>query len=113
MATRVPEYLFLYESLTVSIPETGATGIGSSKTLTATFSSVRGTLTAIGSLVATATAASGVYAITFARSSFLTDLTASVGKRVWLFLDDGAAWRDVYEYQVTDVDPDLIPALSY
>jgi len=111
MANRVPQYLFLYHSLAIAILETGPTGLGSGKTLTATFSSVRGTPTVIGAQTATATAFGGYYTITFARSGFLTDLSPFVGKRVWLFLDDAAAWRDVYEFQVTDIAPDLLTQL--
>ena len=111
MANRAPQYLFMYHALGITIPETGPTGLGSGKTLTATISSVRGTPTVIGAQTANTTASSGVYSITFDRSGFLTDLSAYVGKRVWLFLDDAAAWRDVYEFQVTDIAPDLLTQL--
>jgi hypothetical protein len=35
-----------------------------------------------------------------------------VGKAVYLHISDGVAWRDVYHYVVTDVDPDLMDPLT-
>jgi hypothetical protein len=110
MPTRRREYLYLYESLAISVPEAQ---LGSGKTLTAKVCATgRGDPAAIGTLTATATAAAASYDITFAMSSFVSQLgTAYVEQTVFLHLSDGVAWRDVYEYVVTDLDPDLLPPL--
>jgi hypothetical protein len=45
-------------------------------------------------------------------ASFVSQLAAAyVEQAVFLHLSDGVAWRDVYEYVVTDQDPDLLPPL--
>lgn len=110
MATRRKEYLFIYVSKTIEIPESE---LGSGKTLTGTFSSTsRGAPSAIGSLSESATALSEQYTLEFLRADFVSQLGADyIGKSVFLHLDDGAAWHDTYEYVVTDVDPDLLPPL--
>jgi hypothetical protein len=110
MPTRRREYLYLYESLAISVPEAQ---LGSGKTLTATIcASNKGAPAAIGTLTATATAVAASYDITFAMSSLVSQLgTAYVDQTVYLHLADAVAWRDVFEYVVTDVDPDLLPPL--
>lgn len=110
MATRGRQYLYLYESLDVSIPEAQ---LGGGKTLTATFcASNRGSPVAIGTLTETATAVAASYDVTFVLADLVSQLGASyVDTTVYLHLTDSVAWRDVYEYLVTDIDPDLLPPL--
>ena len=107
--TRAPQYLYIRESLSIVIAESE---LGSGKTLTAKICATNtGDPADIGSLTGTATASASAYTITLARSALVTDLADRLTKRVWLHLDDGAAWHDCREYVVTDVDPDLLPAL--
>lgn len=108
---RARQYLYIYESLLIEIPEAE---LGSGKTLDAKFSTLsKGKpSTAIGSLSATATAAAAKYSIVFARAAFMTDLGDKIGQAVNLHLDDGAAWHEVYPFLVTDVDPKLLPELT-
>jgi hypothetical protein len=111
MATRRREYLYLYESLSISIPESQ---LGSGKTLTAMIcASNRGAPADIGTLTETATAVSSSYDIEFVMADLVSQLgTDYVGKAVYLHISDGVAWRDVYHYVVTDVDPDLMDPLT-
>ena len=106
MATRRRQYLFIYESLSVSIPESQ---LGSGKTLTAKFcASSRGDPADIGTLTETATAVSASYDVEFVMADLVSQLgTDYIDQTVYLHLSDGVAWRDVYEYVVTDLDPDL------
>jgi len=110
MATRRRQYLYLYQSLLVEIPESQ---LGVGKTLTAKFCATgRGDPAAIGTLTQTATAVASSYSVTFVMASFVSQLAAAyVEQAVFLHLSDGVAWRDVYEYVVTDQDPDLLPPL--
>ena len=110
MATRRRQYLYLYESLDVSIAEAE---LGAGKTLTAKFcTSNRGDPVAIGTLTETATAVTASYDVTFVLADLVAQLgTSYVDTTVYLHLTDGVAWRDVYEYLVTDIDPDLLPPL--
>lgn len=107
MPRRALEWLYIRESLSVSIPESE---LGSGKTLTAKFSATaEGDPADIGSLTETATASASAYSVEFTRADLVTDLaTAYVGRRVYLHLDDGAAWHDVWPYKVTDTDPSLL-----
>jgi hypothetical protein len=111
MATRRRQYLYIYESLAISIPESQ---LGSGKTLTAKFcESSRGDPSDIGTLTETAAAVSSSYDIEFVMADLVSQLgTDYVGKPVYLHLSDGVAWRDVYSYVVTDVDPDLLDPLT-
>ena len=110
MATRRRQYLYLYESLSVSIPESQ---LGSGKTLTAKFcESSRGDPADIGTLTETAAAVSASYDVEFVMADLVSQLgTDYIDQTVYLHLSDGVAWRDVYEYVVTDIDPDLLPPL--
>lgn len=110
MTTRRRQYLYLYESLAISIPESQ---LGAGKTLTATIcASQRGAAAAIGSLTTTATAVAASYDATFALSALVSQLgTNYLDATVYLHLTDSVAWRDVYEFVVTNVDPDLLPPL--
>ena len=110
MATRRRQYLYLYESLSVSIPESQ---LGSGKTLTAKFcESANGDPADIGTLTETATAVSSSYDVEFVMADLVSQLgTDYVGETVYLHLTDSVAWRDVYEYVVTDKDPDLCEPL--
>jgi len=104
------QYLYLYESLAISVLESQ---LGSGKTLTAKFCATSpGNPAAIGTLTATATASGGTYAITFPMSDLVSQLgTAYIDEPVFLRLSDGTAWTDVYEFVATDIDPDLQPQL--
>lgn len=106
---RKRQYLYLYESFRVTIAESE---LGAGKTLTAKFcASAAGDPSAIGSSTKTATASGGNYTITYTRTELQSALGTMNRRDVWLHLDDGTAWRAVYGYNVTDTDPDTLPAL--
>lgn len=110
MATRTREYLYLYDAFEIVDTEAN---LGTGKTITAFFSESRkGSASAIASSTKTATGSGGTYTITYSRSDLQTALSAYVNKTVYLHLDDGAAAHEVYEYVVTDTDPDLLPTLT-
>lgn len=110
MAPRRREYLYIYVSKTVEITEST---LGSGKTLTAKFcASANGDPSAIGTLTETATASGSLYAVEFTMADLVSQLgPAHIGETVYLHLTDSVAWRDVYEYVVTDKDPDLCEPL--
>lgn len=111
MPTRARRYLYIRESLAISIPESE---LGSGKTLTANICATSsGNPSAISSCTGSATASGSAYSITIARSLLQSALgTTYLNKSVWLHLDDGAAWHDTWEFVVTDVDPDLLAVLT-
>ena len=111
--SRLTQYLYLNEQLRVSVllAEEGA-----GSTITAKLcESDAGTPSAIGSLTATATTTSGspaAYTVTFSAASLTSGLAAYVGRRVFLHVSSSAnGWYEVYPYQVSDRDPDLLPQL--
>lgn len=109
MGNRRARYLYIRESLSAVLLETE---VGSGKTCRARICATKaGDPSAIGSSSASATASGGLYTLTIARATLVTDLAAMLNQKVYLHLDDGAAWHDVYEYVVTDVDPDLLADL--
>ena len=106
---RAKQYVYLYESLGVTISEAQ---LGTGKTLTAYWAtSKKGAPSALSSSTKTATASGGNYSITYSRTELQTFLASLIGQTVYLHLDDAAARRDVWEYVVTDTDPDLMPTL--
>lgn len=111
MTIRAPQYLYLYTAFPVSI-----TGLGTGKTVTAKFSATReGNPSAIGSLTVTLTetGSTGNYTGTFARADLLSELGSTyVNKPVYLHIDDGVVFHDVWPFRATDVDPDLLSPLA-
>ena len=106
---RAKQYVYLYESLGVTIPESQ---LGTGKTLTAYWAtSKKGAPSALSSSTKTATASGESYTITYTRTELQSFLASLNTQTVYLHLDDGTAWRDVWEYVVTDTDPDLMPTL--
>lgn len=106
MTIRATQYLYVRQALPVTL-----TGLGTGKTVTAKFCEQRdGDPADIGSLTETLTedGTTGNYAGTFARADLLTDLAAFVGTLVYLHLDDGVVWHDVWPFLVVDTDPDLL-----
>lgn len=107
--TRSTQYLYIREAFPVRI-----NGLGTGKTVTAKFCEIQeGDPVEIGSLTMTLPedGATGDYADAFARSALLADLAGKIKHRVYLHLDDGVVWHDVWPFVVTDTDPDLLPPL--
>lgn len=111
MTIRAPRYLYLYKALPITV-----NGAGTGKTVTAKLSAIReGAPVHIGTLTLTLveSGTTGNYFSAFARADLLSQLLANhLGKRVYLHLDDGVVWHEVYPMQVTDVDPALLPPLN-
>ena len=111
MATRPSTYLYIRDALQATLAESEV-GTGKTCRLRVCATSA-GDPVAIGSSSASATATAGVYTLTVARATLVTDLAASyLGKTIYVHLDDGAAWHAVFPMVVTDVDPALMPALT-
>ncbi len=113
MTMRAPTYLYVREAKPVRI---GALGTG--KTVVAKVCATReGVPSAIGTLQMTlveTSPGSEEYFGVFSRDDLLSQLTAAgkIGARVYLHIDDGVVWHDVWPWQVTDIDPDLLPPLT-
>lgn len=111
--SRVTQYLYINEQLRVSVllSEEGA-----GSTVTAKICETdAGSPPAIGSLSSTQTTTTGTpaaYTVTFSPAMLQTGLAAFVGRRVFLHVNSGVnGWYEVYPYQVTDRDPDLLSPL--
>lgn len=113
MTRRLSQYLYLYEPLEMEI---AAAEVPDASTLSLKLcSSQRGDPDAIAAGVeVTASAVDGAFVPVIPSDELVAALAASyVTKRVWGHLyDDAGTLHDVYEFVVTDVDPDLMPALT-
>lgn len=112
MTVRSPRYLYVREAFPVVV-----NGLGAGKVVTAKMCANReGDPAPIGTLTTTLAPQTNPedYSATFARAAILGELTTAgkLGARIYLHLDDGVVWHDVWPLQVTDVDPDLLPPLK-
>lgn len=104
--TRTTTALYLREAFPVSI-----SGLGEGKTVTAKICAEEtGDPSAIGTLSITLDESSpGEYFAFFPRADLLSEINAAsmVGRAVFLHLDDGVEWHDVWPLKAVDRDPDI------
>jgi hypothetical protein len=105
--TRTTLPLYVRKALPVAVD-----GVGTGKTVIAKLCEERsGDPPAIGtlSITLTETGTTGNYTGLFARAALLSQITTAglTGRVIYLHLDDGVAWHDVWAFRAVDVDPDL------
>jgi len=113
-ATRLtPQYLYLREPFAVSVLESQA-GAGLTLTVKLCDTSEGNPAAINAALESTSITASGspsAYAFSITSANLVTHLTAKINATVFCHIADNAgAFREVYAFRVTDIDPDLLPA---
>lgn len=113
MTRRTAQYLYLYEPLEMEVT---ASELPDASSLTLKLCRSRsGDPAAIAAGVSvTVSAVGGTFTPVISSAALVAALSpGDVTKRVFGFLHDNAGtFRDVYEFVVTDVDPDLLPPLT-
>lgn len=104
---RLTQYLYVHDTFPIRI--SAPTGL----TITARICETKeGMPSAIGGLDDTLSETDpGDYGLDFSRTDLASDLASYMRRHVYLHLDDGAGWHDVWPFVVTDIDPDLLPPL--
>jgi len=107
------QYLFVNERLRVTVDQ-ASEGAGSSLTAKICASDA-GVPAAIGTLSVTVTTTTGTppqYVMAFSGSTLTSELAAFLDTRVFLHVSSATNdWYEIYPLQVTNRDPDNLPAL--
>lgn len=108
---RAAQYLYVCETFPIRVA-----GVVEGRTVTAVFSAQREGVepAVIGDLSVTLEETDGEYGADVPRDDLTADITAAglMRRAIYLHLDDGVDWHDVWPLVPVDIDPDLLPPLT-